>query len=282
MLCPLHTVECRYIFFCISKDAVCVNTEFSCWMVWSLWVRSCHKILQLLNNMVHVYSETDTVSNRHDCHTISSWIALCKYGLKSNYFHSEKPQAIPFHDLILVTANSTIDTRHWLWRWNTEDWQYTPLTVAHVLMWRQALPDQHFHTVLLQIQDKQPNKKLFVGCLTLKMKALWCFKMLGTIYQTAQHKIQEDLNLQYLDILGKQHSSLPCVTMWNNYIYCQDEAFSKGRAVRFPVHTRTVLWHHMEKQSNPTYSLICPDFYILVSTKVYLARYTKGCNYENW
>ena len=104
MLCPLHTpattfgVECQYIFFCISKDAVCVHTEFSCWMVWGLWVRSCHKILQLLNNMVHDYSETDTASNRHDCHTISSWIALCKYGLNSNYFHSEKPQAIPFHD----------------------------------------------------------------------------------------------------------------------------------------------------------------------------------------
>jgi len=28
----------------------------------------------------------------------------------------------------------------------------------------------------------------------------------------------------------------------------------------------------MAKQSNHTYSLMCPDFYILVSTKVYLAR----------
>jgi len=54
--------------------------------------------------------------------------------------------------------------------------------------------------------------------------------MLGTIYQTAQRKIQEDLNLQYMDILDEQHSSLPCVTKRNNYIYCQDEALSKGHA----------------------------------------------------
>jgi len=31
-------------------------------------------------------------------------------------------------------------------------------------MWRQALPDQHFHTVWLQIQNKQPPPKKKTVC----------------------------------------------------------------------------------------------------------------------
>jgi hypothetical protein len=43
---------------------------------------------------------------------------------------------------------------------------------------------------------RQSKNTLFLDCLALKMKALQCFKMLVTSYQSTWHNIPEDLNLQ--------------------------------------------------------------------------------------
>jgi hypothetical protein len=52
-----------------------------------------------------------------------------------------------------------------------------------------------FIEVEYYIDQKQTNTDLFLGCLTLKMKGLWHFAVLGAAHPVTAYYIPEDLNL---------------------------------------------------------------------------------------